>query len=157
MEHRGVLALKGPVPEVDADEVLPFGRATVRRQGSDLTIVGIAHMVTQALIAADELAAAGVSVEVIDPRTLAPLDIGTVLESVAKTGRLLIVDEDYAPCGVGAEIAAQVADRGFDDLDAPVRRLNSLHAPVPYSPPLEAALVPTPASIARAVRDLLAE
>jgi len=157
MEHRGVLALKGPVPDLDADEVLPFGCATIRRQGNDVTIVGIAHMVTQALAAADELASSGVSVEVIDPRTLAPLDIDTVLESVAKTGRLLIVDEDYAPCGVGAEIAAQVADRGFDDLDAPVRRLNSLHAPVPYSPPLEAALVPTPASIARAVRDLLAE
>jgi 2-oxoisovalerate dehydrogenase E1 component len=122
-----------------------------------VTIVGIAHMVTQALAAADELSASGVSVEVIDPRTLAPLDIDTVLASVAKTGRLLIVDEDYAPCGVGAEIAAQVADRGFDDLDAPVRRLNSLHAPVPYSPPLEAALVPTPASIASAVRALLAE
>ena len=81
----------------------------------------------------------------------------TILASVAKTGRLLVVDDDYAPCGVGAEVAAQVADRGFDDLDAPVRRLNSLHAPVPYSPPLEAAIVPTPASIAQALRDLLAE
>ena len=136
---------------------MPFGCASVRRPGKDVTIVAIAHMVTQALAAADELAASGVSVEVIDPRTLAPLDIDTVLASVAKTGRLLIVDEDYAPCGVGAEIAAQVADRGFDDLDAPVRRLNSLHAPVPYSPPLEAAIVPTPASIASAARELLAE
>jgi 2-oxoisovalerate dehydrogenase E1 component len=88
---------------------------------------------------------------------LAPLDVETILASVAKTGRLLVVDEDYAPCSVGAEIAAQVADRGFDDLDAPIRRLNSLHAPVPYSPPLEAAMVPTPTSIAQAIRDLLAE
>jgi 2-oxoisovalerate dehydrogenase E1 component len=157
MEHRAVLGLRGPVPDADADEVLPFGCASVRRQGKDLTIVGIAHMVTQALAAADELASAGVSVEVIDPRSLAPLDIETILASVAKTGRLLVVDEDYAPCGVGAEIAAQVADRGFDDLDAPVRRLNSLHAPVPYSPSLEAAMVPTPDSIAQAVRALLAE
>ena len=80
-----------------------------------------------------------------------------MLASVARTGRLLVVDEDYAMCGMGAEIAAQVADRGFDELDAPVRRLNSLPAPVPYSPPLEAALAPTSASIVQAVRDLLAE
>jgi 2-oxoisovalerate dehydrogenase E1 component len=157
MEHRAVLGLRGPVPDVDADEVLPFGCACVRRQGQDVTVVGIAHMVTQALAAAAELEAAGVSVEVIDPRSLAPLDIDTILASVAKTGRLLVVDEDYAPCGVGAEIAAQVADRGFNDLDAPVRRLNSRHAPVPYSPPLEAALIPTPASITQAIQDLLAE
>jgi len=157
MEHRGLLSLKGPVPDADADEVLPFGQASVRRVGSDITVVGIAHMVTKALSAAEELASSGISVEVLDPRSLAPLDIDTVLASVAKTGRLLVVDEDYAPCGVGAEIAAQVADRGFDDLDAPVRRLNSLHAPVPYSPPLEAAMVPTPGNIAQAVRDLLAE
>jgi 2-oxoisovalerate dehydrogenase E1 component len=157
MEHRGLLSLKGPVLDPEADEVLPFGRATVRHIGKDLTVVGIAHMVTHALAAAEELARGGVSVEVIDPRSLAPLDIDAVLESVAKTGRLLVVDEDYAPCGVGAEIAAQIADRGFDDLDAPVRRLNTLHAPVPYSPPLEAAMAPTPESIAQAVRDLLAE
>jgi 2-oxoisovalerate dehydrogenase E1 component len=157
MEHRSLLSLRGPVPDPEADEVIPFGCASVRRTGTDVTVVGIANMVTKALAAADELASSGVSVEVIDPRTLAPLDMDTVLASVAKTGRLLVVDEDYALCGVGAEIAAQVADRGFDDLDAPVRRLNSLHAPVPYSPPLEAALVPTPAGIAQAVRDLLAE
>jgi pyruvate/2-oxoglutarate/acetoin dehydrogenase E1 component len=88
---------------------------------------------------------------------LSPLDIDTVLESVAKTGRLLVVDEDYALCGMGAEIAAQVADQGFDDLDAPVRRLNSLAAPVPYSPTLEKAMTLTPDDIAQAVRDLLAE
>ena len=136
-----------------------IGRCVLKHllKRDDVTVVGIAHMVTHALTAAEELAGGGVSVEVIDPRSLAPLDIDTVLESVAKTGRLLVVDEDYAPCGIGAEIAAQVADRGFDDLDAPVRRLNSLHAPVPYSPPLEAAMAPTPVSIAQAVRDLLAE
>jgi 2-oxoisovalerate dehydrogenase E1 component len=157
MEHRGLLSLKGPVPDPGMDEVLPFGCASVRRAGTDISVVGIAGMVTHALTAAEQLSSSGVSVEVIDPRSLAPLDIDTVLASVAKTGRLLVVDEDYAPCGIGAEIAAQVADRGFDDLDAPVRRLNSLHAPVPYSPPLEAAMAPTPDAIAQAVRELLAE
>jgi pyruvate/2-oxoglutarate/acetoin dehydrogenase E1 component len=157
MEHRSVLSLKGPVPDADLDEVIPFGLANVRRAGTDVTVVGVANTVTLALAASDVLAGEGVSVEVIDPRSLAPLDIETVLRSVSHTGRLLVVDEDYAPCGIGAEIAAQVADRGFDDLDAPVRRLNSRHAPIPYSPPLEQALVPTAASIAQAVRDLMAE
>src|SRR5690348_16175388 len=149
--------MRGPVPDADLDEVIPFGTASVRRAGTDVTVVGMTNMVTRALAVAEDLASSGISVEVIDPRSLAPLDLETVLASVAKTGRLLVVDEDYAPCGVGAEIAAQVADRGFDDLDATVKRLNTLAAPVPYSPPLEAALVPTPASIAQAVRDLLAE
>jgi len=157
MEHRAVLNLKGPVPDADADECIPFGLAMVRRAGTSITVVGVANAVTLALAASEVLAGEGISVEVIDPRSLAPLDIATVLESVAKTGRLLVVDEDYAPCGIGAEIAAQVADQGFNDLDAPVRRLNSRHAPIPYSPPLEAALVPTTTSIAQAVRDLMAE
>ena len=95
--------------------------------------------------------------EVIDPRTLDPLDIDTVLASVHKTGRLLIVDETFQPCGIGAEIAAQVIDRGFDDLDAPVRRLNGAYAPTPYSPTLEAAVVPNVADIVHAVQDLMAE
>ncbi|MBV9174497.1 MAG: alpha-ketoacid dehydrogenase subunit beta [Chloroflexi bacterium] len=157
MEHRGLLSLRGPVPEADADELIPFGSANVRRTGTDVTVVGISHMANRALQAAEELSSDGISVELIDPRSLAPLDIDCILASVARTGRLLVVDEDYAACGMGAEIAAQVADRGFDDLDAPVRRLNSLPAPVPYSPPLEAALVPNPASIAEAIRALLAE
>jgi 2-oxoisovalerate dehydrogenase E1 component len=88
---------------------------------------------------------------------VAPLDVDTILESVSKTGRLLIVDETFAPYGIGAEIAAQIADRGFDDLDAPIRRLNGLHTPTPYSPALEAAVVPRPESIAQAIRDLVAE
>jgi 2-oxoisovalerate dehydrogenase E1 component len=157
MEHRAVLSQRGPVPEPEADEVIPFGSASVRRAGQDATVVGITHMVNHALAAAETLAADGIQIEVIDPRCLAPLDVDTILESVAKTGRLLIVDEDYAPCGIGAEIAALVADRGFDDLDAPVRRLNSLHAPVPYSPPLERAIVPTLEQVTQALRDLLAE
>jgi 2-oxoisovalerate dehydrogenase E1 component len=98
-----------------------------------------------------------VSVELIDPRTVAPLDIDTIAKSVAKTGRLLIVDEAFAPYGIGAEIAAQLADAGFDDLDAPIRRLNGLHTPTPYSPALEAAVVPTVDQIAQAIRDLINE
>ena len=157
MEHRRVLSLKGPVPDASQDEVLPFGSASVVRSGTAATVVGVSYTVRLALAAAEELAGEGISVEVVDPRSLAPLDVETVLESVAKTGRLLIVDEDYAACGVGAEIAAQVADRGFDDLDAPIKRLNSLPAPVPYSPPLEAAVAPNQSSVVAAIRDLLAE
>jgi pyruvate/2-oxoglutarate/acetoin dehydrogenase E1 component len=120
-------------------------------------VVALALMAQHVLKAADTLASEGLSVEVIDPRTIAPLDVETVLASVAKTGRLLIVDEAFAPFGVGAEIAAQIADRGFDELDAPIRRLNGLHTPTPYSPPLEAAVVPNVAEITRAIRDLLDE
>ncbi|MDE0142169.1 MAG: alpha-ketoacid dehydrogenase subunit beta, partial [Caldilineaceae bacterium] len=105
----------------------------------------------------DKLAEDGISAEVIDPRTIAPLDMATVLESVNKTGRLIIVDETFQPCGVGAEIAAQVIDQGFDDLDAPIRRLNGAHVPTPYSPPLELAIVPESDDIEQCVRDLLAE
>jgi len=155
LEHKALLNTKGRVPE--EEYLIPFGEAVVVREGSDVTIVAIALMVKHALQACDELAKEDISAEVIDPRTLAPLDIDTILESIHKTGRLLIVDEDFGPCGVGAEIAAQVTDRGFDDLDAPVRRLNGLSVPAPYSPPLEAAVVPNPTLIAQSVRDLLAE
>ena len=123
----------------------------------DVTVVALALMVQQTLKACERLAGEGISVEVIDPRTVAPLDIETILQSVAKTGRLLIVDEAFAPCGIGAEIAAQVADAGFDDLDAPIRRLNGAFTPTPYSPPLEEAVVPQVEDIEQAIRELLAE
>ncbi|HEX4607185.1 MAG TPA: dehydrogenase E1 component subunit alpha/beta [Urbifossiella sp.] len=155
LEHRELLALKGPVPEAAYE--IPFGRAAVVRTGTDVTVVALARMVRVALEACAELERAGVSVELIDPRTVAPLDVDTIGRSVAKTGRLLIADEAFAPFGVGAEIAAQVADRYFDELDAPIRRLNGLHTPTPYSPPLEAAVVPTAAQLAAAVTALLAE
>ena len=155
IEHRGVLSSRGPVPE--EEYLISFGQASVTREGSDVTVVAIAYMVKHAIEVSERLADEGISMEVIDPRTLAPLDIDTILESVHKTGRLLIVDEDFSPCGVGAEIAAQVVDRAFDDLDAPVRRLNGAFVPSPYSPPLEAAVVPNPTTITQAVRDLLEE
>jgi 2-oxoisovalerate dehydrogenase E1 component len=155
LEHREILGVKGPVPV--AEELIEFGRAAVVREGTDATVVALALMVHHTLAACRELERDGISVEVIDPRTVSPLDIETIARSVAKTGRLLIVDESFAPCGIGAEIAAQLADRGFNDLDAPIRRLNGAWTPTPYSPPLEAAVVPNPETIAHAIRDLLAE
>jgi 2-oxoisovalerate dehydrogenase E1 component len=155
LEHKNLLALKGPVP--DGEYLIPFGQAAIRRAGTDLTMVGIGFTVKQALDAAEQLAAEGISAEVIDPRTLAPLDMGTILASVHKTGRLLVVDEDFAPCGVGAEIATQVMEAAFDDLDAPVRRVNGLFAPAPYSPPLYEPMVPSVKGIVQAARELLAE
>jgi 2-oxoisovalerate dehydrogenase E1 component len=155
LEHRELLATRGPVPE-EAYE-LPFGKAAVVREGKDITVVALARMVPKVAEVAEVLAKGGVSVEVIDPRTVAPLDTDTIGQSVAKTGRLLVVDEAFAPFGIGAEIAARIADRHFDDLDAPIRRLNGLHTPTPYSPPLEAAVLPDTAAITQAIRDLLAE
>jgi 2-oxoisovalerate dehydrogenase E1 component len=155
MEHKKLMRYKGPVPE--GEHLVPFGKATIARPGKDLTIVGISYMVIEALNAADLLAKENISVEVIDPRTLSPLDIDTILESVSRTHRLLIVDEDFSACGAGAEIASQVMEQGFYELDAPVRRVNGLSVPTPYSPPLEAALLPNAQSIASAARSLLAE
>jgi 2-oxoisovalerate dehydrogenase E1 component len=155
LEPRELLGMKGPVPTEDYE--IPFGVAAVVRPGTDLTLVAIGRMVPMALEAASKLAADGASIEIIDPRTVAPLDVETILQSVAKTGRLLIADECFAPYGIGAEIAAQIADRAFDDLDAPIRRVNGLHTPTPYSPPLEAAVVPKFDDLTSALRDLLAE
>lgn len=155
LEHKEILSVKGPVPE--GEFTLEFGKASRVREGKDVTVVALALMSHRSLLAAEFLAPEGISVEVIDPRTVAPLDVDTILESVEKTGRLLIVDETFAPCGIGAEIAAQVADRGFDSLDAPIRRLNGAFAPTPYSPPLEAAMLPDVAAIAQAIRELSQE
>ena len=155
LEHKSLLNNRGEVP--DEEYVIPFGEAAIRRRGTDVTVVALTAMVQKSIDVGDALAREGVSIEVIDPRTVAPLDIGTILESVHKTGRLLIVDEDFAPCGVGAEIAARVVDAGFDDLDAPIRRLNGAHTPTPYSATLEKAAIPQVEEIDRAIRDLLAE
>jgi 2-oxoisovalerate dehydrogenase E1 component len=155
LEHRELMSVKGPVPE--EEYFIDFGKAAVVREGSDVTVVALALMVHKTLAACETLAAEGISVELIDPRTVAPLDVDTIIQSVAKTGRLIIVDEDFAHCGIGAEIAAQLADRGFDELDAPIRRLNGKASPTPYSPPLEAAVVPNVETIAQAIRDLCAE
>jgi 2-oxoisovalerate dehydrogenase E1 component len=155
LEHRELLNIKGPVPTGDFE--VEFGRAAVVREGRDITVVSLALMVHQVRKVCERLAGEGISVELVDPRTVAPLDLDTILQSVAKTGRLLIVEEAFAPFGLGAEVAAGLADKGFDDLDAPIRRLNGAFAPTPYSPPLEAAVVPDAEAIAQAIRDLVAE
>ena len=155
LEHRELMSLKGPVPA--GCHEIEFGRARIARPGRDATVDALALMVHRSLEAATELSREGISIEVIDPRTTSPLDLDTILASVARTGRLLVVDEAFAPCSLGAEIAARVADAGFDDLDAPIRRLHGAFAPTPYSPPLEQRMVPQTADITRALQDLLAE
>jgi 2-oxoisovalerate dehydrogenase E1 component len=155
LEHKTLIFNKGPVPE--ESYTIPFGKARIAAEGDAATVVAISSMVDKTLAACAKLSKEGIDIEVIDPRTLAPLDTDTVLESVHKTGRLLIVDETFQPCGIGAEVAAQVMAKGFDDLDAPIMRLNGLHTPTPYSPPLESAIVPNKDTIEQALRDLLAE
>jgi 2-oxoisovalerate dehydrogenase E1 component len=149
------MSVKGPVPAESYE--IEFGQARVARPGTDLTIVALALMVHHALAAAEQLAPEGISAEVIDPRTVSPLDISTILTSVAKTGRLLILDQSFGPFGFGAEVAAQVGAAAFNDLDAPIRRLHGAFAPTPYSPPLEKAVLPQPEDIVQAIRELMAE
>ena len=155
LEHRELMAIKGAVPEEPYE--IEFGRASVVRGGSDVTVVALALMVHRTLAVAERLQTEGISVEIVDPRTVSPLDVKTILASVAKTGRLLIVDEEYGASSVASEIAAQVVDAGFNDLDAPIKRLNGAFAPTPYSPPLEAAVTPQVDDIYRAIVELIAE
>jgi len=155
LEHREILTTKCHVPAEDYE--IEFGKAAIVRSGQDVTVVALARMVQLTLSVCEELQKENISVELIDPRTVSPLDTETILASVARTGRLLIVDEPPAPCGFAAEIAAQVTEAGFDDLDAPIRRLTGVFTPTPYSPPLEAAVVPTVAAIASAIRALVKE
>lgn len=155
LEHRELFSVKEPVPEQSYE--IDFGRAAIVREGSDVTVVALAQMVHRTLEVAKQLEAEGVSVEVVDPRTVSPLDTETILQSVSKTGRLLIVDEAFGPCSVASEIAARIVDVGFDELDAPIKRLNGAFTPTPYAPPLEQAVVPQVADIERAIRDLLEE
>lgn len=155
LEHREILSIKGPVPEGDYE--IEFGKAAIVRAGEDVTVVALARMVHQTLSVCDELQQAGISVELVDPRTVSPLDIETILQSVHKTGRLLIVDEAFGPCSIASEISAHIADRGFNDLDAPIKRLNGVFTPTPYSPTLEKVVVPQAEDIAQAIRDLMNE
>jgi pyruvate dehydrogenase E1 component beta subunit len=151
-EHLKLYTAKGPVPE-EAYRI-PLGVAAVRRAGSDVTIVAVSAMVGRALEAAELLAASGTSAEVIDPRTLSPLDFETIVASVEKTGALVVVDESPPRCSVASEIAAVVSERAFDSLNGPVRRVTAPHAPVPFTPSLEAAYAPTVQAIVDAVGTL---
>jgi len=148
MHHK----LKGPVP---AEEyTIPFGVADVKRAGSDITLVGTSSMVQVALGAAELLAGAGISAEVIDPRTTWPLDEQTLIESAKKTSRAIVIDEGYGRYGVTAEIAAVIAQGAFYDLDKPVQRMGAMHVPIPFSPPLEDATVPTEKTVFEVARAL---
>lgn len=153
-EHKMLYSIKGPVPE---DEyTVPFGQAEIKRSGADVTVVASAWMLQKSLKAAKQLEIDGISVEVIDPRTLVPLDRKTILDSVKRTSRLVIVDEDYERCGFAAEIAAIVADEAFDFLDAPIKRVTTPTIPIPFSPVLENTLIPDENRIVKAVKDVMA-
>jgi 2-oxoisovalerate dehydrogenase E1 component len=154
IENRLLYGMKGPQPP--SDYVLPIGKAAVARAGSDLTVVSVSRMVHEALAAAAAVEGEGISVEVIDLRSVAPLDMESILASVHKTSRLLIAHEAVVPFGIGAEIAATVAREGFWDLDAPIERIGAAATPAPYSPDLERAWLPDREDIADAIRRLAA-
>lgn len=154
-EASRLMGLKGPVPE--EDYAIPLGQADVKREGKDVTVVAIAWMVHEALAAAEELAKEGVSVEVVDPRTLVPLDAATIRNSVKKTGRLVIADEGGPTAGFSAEIAAVVSEDAatFAALKAPVKRVCALQVPIPYSPILENHVFPDRNRIVAGIREVL--
>jgi pyruvate/2-oxoglutarate/acetoin dehydrogenase E1 component len=153
IEHKALYNLKG---EVSGEELLiPFGQANICRAGTDVTVVAVARMVHIALEAAETLANEGISVEVIDPRTIAPLDRETIVKSVQKTGRLAIVDEAQAMCGFSGEVIALACEAALDSMDAPPRRICTLHAPNPFSPALEDQMLPTPAKVAHEIRQMV--
>lgn len=153
LEHKMLYAMEGEVPE--GDYTIPFGQADIKREGSDVTIVATANMVHTAMGAAEKLAGEGISVEVVDPRTLYPLDMETIVASVKKTHRLVIVHEEVKFAGSGAEIAAQAAEDAFDYLDAPILRVAAPFCPVPFSPALEAAYIPSEQQIIDAVKKVM--
>lgn len=152
-EHKLLYSLKGRVPE--ESYTIPFGRADVKRQGKDITVVAISRMVHVALDAAETLQKNGISVEVVDPRTLSPLDKDAIIGSVKNTGRLVIVDEDYPRCNTATDIAAMVADEAFDYLDAPIKRVTAPHTPVPFSAPLEDFYIPNAERVVKVVKELI--
>jgi len=151
-EDKMMYKLKGPVPE--EDYTIPFGVADVKREGEDVTIIATSSMVQVALGAAKLLEEYDISAEVVDPRTLWPLDEQTLVESAKKTSRVIVVDEGYERYGVTAEIASMIQERAFFDLEGPVKRMGAMHVPIPFSPPLEDATVPTEHSVFEAARAL---
>jgi pyruvate dehydrogenase E1 component beta subunit len=153
LEHRKLYQVKGEVPE--GEFTVPFGQADIKRIGSDVTVVATGWLVTQALEAADRFAARGVSVEVIDPRTLTPLDHETIVASVKKTGRLIVADQAPRTCGFAAEISALAAEECIDYLNAPVRRVTLPDVPMPFAKPMEDFILPTADTIALAIQSIL--
>jgi len=153
-EHKGLFAGKGEAP--GPDHVVPLGQATIVRSGTDVTVVALASTVSLALTAAEQLQAEGISVEVVDLRCLIPLDMRTVLESVARTSRLLVVEENPYQGGWGGTVVSIVADEGFESLDAPIRRVAAECVPLPFADALEDQVIPTVAKVVDAVRELTA-
>jgi len=157
IEHESLYGQRGEVPDGE-DRVLDFGRAAVRREGADVTIVGISRMAITAARAAATLATEhGVQAEVIDPRTLRPLDLDTVLRSVAKTNHCVVVEEGWPHGGVGANLSALISEQAFDDLDAPVRRVTGADVPMPYSKPLEEIAFPHEPQVVHAALEVLGQ
>jgi pyruvate dehydrogenase E1 component beta subunit len=151
--HERLMNERGSVP--DGDYEIPFGQAAVKREGRDVTIIATGVQVPRALAAADTLAGEGISAEVVDPRTLEPLDKTTLLASVKKTGRLIVTDESHDNCSVASGLAAIMADEGFASLRAPIKRVTIPHVPVPFAVSLEDYVTPTAERIAAAARQLL--
>jgi pyruvate/2-oxoglutarate/acetoin dehydrogenase E1 component len=155
LSHQRLFGLRGQVP--DGPFEVPFGQAEIKRAGRDVTIVACGVQVPRALEAAEALARGdGLDCEVVDPRTLLPLDLATILASVRKTGRVVVTDESHDLCGVAAGLAALIADAGFDDLRAPIKRVSTLSVPVAYARSLEEAITPTSERIAEAAKTVAA-
>jgi pyruvate dehydrogenase E1 component beta subunit len=152
-EHGGLGRLKEEVP--DGDYLVPLGKAAVKRKGEHVTVVAIGAMVSKTLNIAEKLAKDGISIEVIDPRTLIPLDEDAILASVEKTNRVVVADEGHLRGGAAADIAAIIAEKGFDFLDAPIKRVTALDVPIPFSPPLERAAIPDESRIEAAIREVV--
>jgi acetoin:2,6-dichlorophenolindophenol oxidoreductase subunit beta len=155
VEHRGLYWSKGQVPEGDRE--VPIGRAKILRQGDRITIVALSSMVEAALAAAEDLAPEGIAIEVIDPRSVAPIDVETIVNSVKKTSRLIVVHEAVEQGGIGAEITARIQQEAFYYLDSPIVRVAAPFAPIPASPALEAQFVPGKTRIVEAARKLVRE
>jgi acetoin:2,6-dichlorophenolindophenol oxidoreductase subunit beta len=154
-EDKMMYQRKGDVPEISVEYTIPFGQADIKRSGKDLTIIATSSMVQVALEAAEILAGEGIEAEVIDPRTLSPLDETTLIDSVKKTSRCIVVDEGYQRFGATAEIAALIAEKAFHYLDVPVRRLGALDVPVPFSPGLEDQVIPNVEALVGIAKQLM--
>jgi len=152
-EHKFLYDKAGPVPE--EEYTIPFGQADVKLEGNDVTAVALGAMVHKVFAVAEQLKKDGVSVEIVDPRTIVPLDLDKITESVRKTSRLVIIDEDYEMCGFSSEVAARVVDKAFDYLDAPVKRVATPNVPIPFAPHLESAVIPSEERIVQAIREIL--
>jgi pyruvate/2-oxoglutarate/acetoin dehydrogenase E1 component len=153
VDHALLFEIRGPVPE--SDQPIPLGEAEIKRAGSDVTVIATSYMVQRSLEVAERLVREGIQVEVVDPRTLVPLDFATIMASVEKTRRVVVVDECHHSCGVSAELAASIWEAGYDKLKAPLRRVATLDVPVPYNQRLEEFISPSESRIIEAIRGVM--